>query len=75
MMDNPARATIPDDVVINAEIVITSYFDSDGKLMYACRVNGEINMAQAIGLTELAKDAIKEYYLSDDNKEDDDGNG
>jgi hypothetical protein len=72
----PERADIPDDSLINCEIVITSYFDEDGKLKYATNIGGDPNLAQALGLCEMAKQAIyaiymhNESYPPDDDEED-----
>jgi hypothetical protein len=67
MMQSPERARgIPEEAMLNAEIVITSYFDIDGKLKYATAVGGDPNLAQAIGLCEMAKITIHQTYMTDE---------
>lgn len=63
---HPFRAQLPPGSMINCEIVITSYFDTDGKLKYATNVAGDPNLAQALGLCELAKHAMYQSYLEDE---------
>lgn len=64
---------LPDGSVINGTILITSYFDGDGEMKYAITTSGSINLAQALGLIELAKITVYESYMSTvDEQEDDD---
>jgi hypothetical protein len=79
--DAPERCNIPDDAMINGEIVITSYFNTDGRLMYAVNITEKMNLGQALGLCELAKISIHEQYMmnepyspddDDDEEEEDD---
>jgi hypothetical protein len=67
----PKRADgFPEDAVINCEVVITSYFNEDGKLMYCCGIGGDPNLAQVLGLCELAKITVYQIYMEE---EEDDG--
>lgn len=66
MTDQPSRAPIPDESMINCELVITSYFDTDGKLKYATHIEGDPNLAQVLGLCELAKNSIYASYMEDE---------
>lgn len=79
MIDShPQRCPIPDGTLINAELTITSYFDSDGRLKYGVHLEGGPNIAQALGLLELAKISIYEMFMSqtdDDEEGDESGNG
>lgn len=77
MIEEPVRADLPSGTMINCEIVITSYFDTDGRLKYATNIAGDPNLAQALGLCELAKHSIYASYMADepypsDDEEDDD---
>jgi hypothetical protein len=78
--DSPRRGDIPTGSVINCELVITSYFDTDGQLKYATAVAGDPNLAQALGLCELAKSTVYRSYMLDepyppDLQEEDDDDG
>lgn len=69
--DPPQRALgFPDGAVINAEVVITSYFNTDGKLMYCSNVGGDPNLAQVMGLCELAKISFYQEYMQSEEIED-----
>jgi len=70
-MESPIRAPLPHGSILNAEIVVTSYFDQDGKLKYCTHVEGDPNLAQAIGLLELSKTLIYESYKTDEPYEPD----
>jgi len=62
MMETPTRAPLPEGSIINAEIVVTSYFDQEGKLKYCTNVDGDPNLAQAVGLLELGKVLLYQTY-------------
>lgn len=64
-LSTPARRApaIPDNSILVGEIVITSYMEPiRGKMMFSTNVRGDINLAQAVGLCELGKNAIVEEY-------------
>lgn len=54
---------LADGCVINGQILITSYFDPDGQLKYVVGNAGNLNLAQALGLLELAKIAAYSDYM------------
>lgn len=69
----PVRsAGIPEGAMIDGEITVTSYIVDGGAMMYCTHVNGEMNLAQAVGLMDLGKYAIKEWYLAEREDDDDD---
>lgn len=70
----PTRCSLPDGAMINAEITVTSYFNPEGKLKYGVYLGGSVNEAQAVGLMELAKRNIIEWY-EDSTQEDEDDDG
>lgn len=78
MIDHPVRVPLPDGVMVNCEIVITSYFDDQGQLKYGVELTGSPNLAQAIGLLELSKQSVYDIYKEDEpfppdsDEEDDD---
>lgn len=53
---------LPDGCFINAQILITSYFDSNGDLKYVVTINGDINIAQVMGLLVLGGIATYQNY-------------
>jgi hypothetical protein len=71
MMESPTRAQLPEGSIINAEIVVTSYFDQEGKLKYCANVDGNPNLAQAIGLLELGKVLLYSHYKANEPYEPD----
>lgn len=50
MIEDPP---LPDGAFVNGQLLITSYFDSEGRLKYCIGVQGELNIAQALGLLVL----------------------
>jgi hypothetical protein len=83
---DPERGDLPDGAIVNCEIVITSYVDMEGHLKYATNVAGDPNLAQALGLCELAKHSIYKTYMmtepfppdsndDEEDEEDDDEEG
>lgn len=65
----PVRSSLPNDAIINCELVITSFFAPDGLLKYAVNITGDPNLAQAIGLCELSKQQIYDYYTENEEDE------
>lgn len=59
MVEHP---NLDPEVLVNGQILITSYFDINGKLKYAVHTDGDMNLAQALGLLRLADKAIFEMY-------------
>lgn len=73
----PVRCDLSDGDMINAELTITSFFDSDGKLKYGVHQAGNVNLAQMVGLLELSKRLVIASYEADiiEEEDDDDGSG
>lgn len=59
---------LPDGSVVNGQIIITSYFDSEGVMKYCVGVDGDLNIAQALGLLDLGKLSV--YRLFQKNNPD-----
>ena len=55
---------LPDGSVINGQILVTSYFDEKGRMKYYVGVNGDLNVAQALGLLVLG--GISVHRMHDD---------
>ena len=71
--DNPpVRSPIPDGAMIAGEIVITSYMDESGQMMYCVHCTDDLNMAQALGLCEAAKISLYNSYIATVEDGDDD---
>ena len=53
---------IPEGSVVNGQILITSYFDTDGRMKYFVGNDGELNLAQALGLLVLSGISLFRMY-------------
>lgn len=67
--------SLPEGAIINGAIVLVSYFDADGQLKYATTTNGEMNLAQALGLLVLGGITIHNEYTADEPYEPDQPEG
>lgn len=70
---------VPEGAVVNGEIHTTSYFDEQGRLKYVVGINGDLNIAQALGLLVLTGITLfktyndnAEYGPDEEETEDDD---
>jgi hypothetical protein len=59
------RPQLPKGALVNGEILITSYFDKNGKLKFSVASSGNMNLAQAIGLLVLGGVSIHETYIKE----------
>lgn len=59
---------LPEGAFVNSEIRITSYFDSNGHMMFGIMMGGNMNIAQALGLLVLG--GIETYKLYKEGESD-----
>ena len=62
---------LPKGSFMNGSILVTSYFDSEGRLKYFTGVEGDLNIAQVLGLLVLGGITIYSQYIASEPYESD----
>jgi hypothetical protein len=63
--------SLPDGSIVNCEISVISFLDEGGTLRFKTYVDGNPNIAQALGLIQLAGISLFNSYMHEEEEEDD----
>jgi hypothetical protein len=61
--------SLPDGSIVNCEISVISFLDAGGTLRFKTSVDGNPNIAQALGLIQLAGISLFNSYMETEEEE------